>query len=166
MIANSLLSHPRSLAACAINSDPDLEEPVVCWGCYQKGEDGMRLKSLWASVDQMLWHWYRNTRNQRVKHGPGISCKLNITKFELALELLPVDLALWPLPMTEEGPQGYSEVFASMPRRPQSENLRTSLVFSHKRCRCLPFDSNSTSRTSTSSSHEYWRCFTDFLWSG
>ena len=42
-------------------------------------------------------------------------------------------------------PQGYSEVFASMPRRPQSENLRTSLVFSLKCRRCLPFDSNSTS---------------------
>ena len=34
------ITHPRSLAACAISSDASLEEPVVCWGCYQKGPGG------------------------------------------------------------------------------------------------------------------------------
>ena len=52
------ITHPRSLAACAISSAASLKEPVVCWGCYQKGPGGENLKSLWPSVDKMLWHWY------------------------------------------------------------------------------------------------------------
>ena len=97
------ITHPRSLAACAISSDASLEEPVVCWGCYQKGPGGENLKSLWPSVDKMLWHWYGKHAKPAHKAWTRLACRLKINKYELALELLGVDLALWPLPVTEDG---------------------------------------------------------------
>ena len=97
------ITHPRSLAACAISSDASLEEPVVCWGCYQKGPGGENMKTLWPSVDKMLWHWYAKHAKPAHKSWTRLACRLRINKFELALELLGVDLSLWPLPVTEDG---------------------------------------------------------------
>ena len=44
------VTHPRSLAACAVISDAGLEEPITCWGCYHRSEDGSHISSVCGQV--------------------------------------------------------------------------------------------------------------------
>ena len=95
------ICHPRCLAACTVSKDLTLDEPFCCWSCNKRPSGSLPnevYRTLWPTHTNFVWHWCLEHANPSQKAWPNLANSVGVTASDLALELLGVDLAVWPLP--------------------------------------------------------------------